>query len=43
MVMNRQVYQIPYIELCEEIIVERGFALSNMESIEDEEYPEIKW
>ena len=28
--MNRQVYQMPYIELCEEITVERGFALSNM-------------
>ena len=41
--MIRQVYRKPYIVLCEDIAIERGFALSNMESIEDEEYPEIKW
>lgn len=42
-VMEKRIYLIPSIELCEGIAVERGFALSNMESIGDEEYPEIEW
>ena len=42
-VMEKRIYLIPYIELCEGIVVEQGFSLSNMESIGDEEYPEIEW
>ena len=41
--MEKRIYLMPYIELCEGIVVEQGFSLSNMESIEDEEYPEIEW
>lgn len=42
-VMEKRIYLMPYIELCEGIVVEQGFSLSNMESIGDEEYPEIEW
>lgn len=42
-VMEKKIYLIPYIELCDGIVVEQGFSLSNMESIGDEEYPEIEW
>ena len=42
-VMEKRIYLMPYIELCAGIVVVQGFSLSNMESIGDEEYPEIEW
>jgi hypothetical protein len=42
MVMYKRVYQKPCVELCEEIVVERGFEVSNLEDIYGE-YPEQEW
>ena len=43
MELNPKMYYTPELEVCDNIVVERGFFVSNMESIEDEEQSEIKW